>query len=1553
MRQCAGIGSEAHAFPVSLAQKRLWILEQLSPGTVHYNLAGAVRLRNAVYPDVLCRAVNEIISRHESLRTTFQAVDQEPVQLIWPSCRIALPIVDLRRVPELVREAEAQKVIRQEIRQPFDLSQRPLLRLKLLRLAEQEYILILAMHHIISDGWSTGVFFRELTELYSALAQGKRSPLPDLPIQYVDYAVWQREWLGDCRLANQLAYWRSQLAGVPTLEVPTDHPRPVEASFRGARLPLTLSGASVERLKSHCQQEGATLFMGLLAAFQTLMHRYSGQDDIAVGTPVAGRNRPELEGLIGFFVNTLVLRLDLTGNPTFREILRRTKAMALDAYEHQDVPFEKLVEELKPERDPSRNPLFQVSFQLLQFPGSDGMRRDGSFPSSTPLDVDCGTASFDLSVDLWEEPSGCAGRIEYSTDLFERDTIKRLARHFSVLVDRVVVAPNLRLSEFNLLTPEETMQLRACGNITPCTGDSLECVHRLFERHVERAPHAVALLHRSTPLSYRALNDRADRFASKLRTLGVVRDSVVALHCPRSAELVVGMLGVLKAGGAYLVLDQTHPNDRLSDILDNAQAQVIVTTRSLNPPPSRRNVALVYLEECEGGGQAAGPPSSGDSFLFLDSLAYIVYTSGSSGRPNGCLIPHRALASHCVAVANHYHLHEGDRVLQFASPAFDVISEEIFPTLARGATLVLSPPDGSASFPEFMDLVAKAKLTVLNLPAGFWHAWVSYLAETRAELPSSLRLVIVGSDNVLARYVAQWQQLAPSHIRLCNAYGVSEATITSTVFDVPAHYPHRSIGSIPIGRPIANTQVFVLDQYRQPVPVGVPGELYIGGLGLARGYLGQPELTAARFVYDSAGENPRLYRTGDRVRLLRDGNLECLGRIDNQISVRGFRVEPEEVEGALLQHPAVFRAAVVATSDPHGENQLVAYVVAKPGSNVSAYELRSALAGRLPRHMVPSLFAMVPQLPLTVAGKVDRQALRSKPRPEPRLETDYALPTTPAEEALAAIWAETLGLQRVGIHDNFFGLGGDSILIIRIMSRANQAGLRLTPMQIFKHQTVAELAAAAEIEPAFESEKTVSDAPFPLTPIQQWWADQDLPNSHHYNQALLLPINSELDVDALRQAIGHLLVRHDALRMRFTRGSQGWRQHYGNLDESVPFEVEDLSLIAESARAAELSTRTARVQCRLDLTRGPLLRAVLFTSQPGFSRLLIVIHHLVVDGISWRILTDDLWAAYRQIARREPVQFPPKTASFQRWATRLGELAQSGTLAAQLDLFLALPFERIRKLPIDFAEGENVVGSEATVSIALGPDETQEILQGALKWHRAEINDLLLSALVLALAEWSGSTAQLIDVEAHGREPLFEDCDVSDTVGWFTVICPYLLDPGRTSDAVTALKHIKAQLRSIPNHGIGYGLLRYLSGDQSVRKRLASLPKAELSFNYMGRFTTPAISAFLELPPESCGPTRDPAQPRGYLLEINGHLSAAGLKFDWTFNRHRHRAATIREVAECFRRQLLCFLDRRYPSQVPAYVPSDFPLANLDQAQLDKLLRKIGVAARRRDHDQR
>ncbi|MBA3439856.1 MAG: amino acid adenylation domain-containing protein, partial [Pyrinomonadaceae bacterium] len=922
---------EVFVFPVSFAQQRLWFLDQLEPGSSAYNIPVAVRMSGRLDHGVLRQTLDALVARHESLRTTFTTEGDDPVQVVAPGAEMELLIVELERLSEAEREPEALRLVVEDAQRPFDLTRGPLVRASLLRLKEDEHILVVTMHHIISDGLSMEIFLRELALVYEALVTGKQPSLAELPIQYADFAVWQREWLKGEVLEEQLAYWRGQLAGAPpVIDLPIDHPPTIVKSFRGEWQSRELSPQLAERLRDLSRREGVTLFMTLLAAFQLLLARYTNQEDIVVGSPTAGRNRAEVEGLIGCFVNTLVLRTDTSGDPTFRELLKRVREVALGAYAHQEVPFERLVEELQPERDLGRNPLFQVLFVA----GSNPLQAQ-KLPGLTLslVEFDSGTAQLDLTLQVIERAGGLSCLLAYNTDLFEATTMTRMLGHFEVLLEAVVANPVQPLSTLSFLTEEERRQLLVEWNAAEVNyRPDGRSIPELFEAQVERTPDHVAAIFDREQLTYDELNRRANHLAHYLRKRGVKPEVLVGICMERSVEMLVALLGVLKAGGAYVPLDPAYPEQRLSFMLKDARATVVLTQEKLATKLSGQEVEAVCLDaDWEMIARESGQnPAAG---VKPENLAYVIYTSGSTGRPKGVLIEHRALINHCRAVTEHYELRPEDRILQFASISFDVAAEEIFPAWLTGAAIVLQPDQAGASFADFLRFLEKEELTVINIPASYWHEWTLDLARTNSRLPSSVRLVIVGNEKVLPERFTLWRKFVGDQVRWINAYGPTEATITATTYEPAGELEEQRedwpLGSMPIGRPLAGKQIYLLDRYMNPVPVGVAGELYIGGNTLARGYLDRPELTAERFIRDPFGGEPgaRLYKTGDRARYLPEGDLEFLGRVDQQMKVRGYRIEAGEVEAALLGHGGVRDAVVIAREDAPGDTRLVAYVI--------------------------------------------------------------------------------------------------------------------------------------------------------------------------------------------------------------------------------------------------------------------------------------------------------------------------------------------------------------------------------------------------------------------------------------------------------------------------------------------------------------------------------------------------------------------------------------------------------------------------------------------------
>ncbi|HVG59538.1 MAG TPA: amino acid adenylation domain-containing protein [Hyalangium sp.] len=1035
--------------PLSFAQQRLWILDQLAPSSPLYNVPAAVRLTGNLDPEGLRAALEEVVDRHEALRTTFEAVDGEPVQRIHPRQSVRLPLMDLSGSPEAEREQLLTEACAREAQRPFDLRRGPLLRARLLRVAPSDHVLLLVMHHIVSDGWSMGRLFRELAELYDAHTRGRPPALAPLPIQYADYAVWQRQWLAGEVLERQLAWWKERLAGAPAaLELPTDRLRPAVQSFRGAEHRFSLPMELGRRLRDFGREQGTTPFMTLLAGFKQLLSWYSGQRDVVVGTPVAHRTREETEGLIGFFVNTLVLRTSLHGAPSFRELVGRVREASLGAYAHQDVPFEKLVEVLAPERDLARTPLFQVMFVLQNTP-----MEAHELPGLTmhPLQPESGTAKFDLTLELVETDGSFTGALEFNTDLFDRTTVERMATHLQAILEAAMAEPEARLSRLLRLPAGERQRILALGQgaarLQPCAG-----AHELFERQVEASPEAVALTFQGGTLSYRELDRRAAALARELRALGIGPDAQVGLCAHRSPELVVGMLGVLKAGGAYVPLDPSYPKERLALVLEDARPRVVLATeacRSLLPPTG---ATVLTLESAPGA--HASEEARLESQVRPGHLAYVLYTSGSTGRPKGVMIHHGGLVNYLAWAAQAYAVAEGQGAPVHSPVGFDLTVTSLLVPLITGRPVELLPEAGDVSALS-RSLLPGADFSLVKLTPAHLELLAHQLTPAQA---GSARALVIGGEALLPRMLDFWRRHAPQ-VRLINEYGPTETVVGCCIYEVPRDFAGAS--SVPIGRPIAGTELYVLDERMEPVPLGVPGELYIGGAGLARGYQNRPELTAERFVPHPFSQEPgaRLYRTGDLARYLADGNLEFLGRIDLQIKVRGFRIELGEIEAVLASHPSVREAAVTAP-DMGGGRALVAYVVPVEGSALDGSELREFLASKLPDYMVPARWSFLPALPLTPNGKVDRRAL---PAPEAPTRPVQVAPRSEREAALARLFAEVLGLPRVGVTETFFELGGHSLSAVRMLARLREElGMQLPLRVLFESPTVEALARRIE-----------------------------------------------------------------------------------------------------------------------------------------------------------------------------------------------------------------------------------------------------------------------------------------------------------------------------------------------------------------------------------------------------------------------------------------------------------------------------------------------------------
>ncbi|WP_342026020.1 non-ribosomal peptide synthase/polyketide synthase [Cytobacillus pseudoceanisediminis] len=1278
--------------PLSLSQQRLWFLHQLDPNGTNYNIPFAVRLQGSLNIDAFRWSLNEIIRRHEALRTVFREYDGEPEQIILDELELSMDFLDISQINETDRQEECINLISKEAAKPFDLVNGPLLNVFMLRLTEDDYVVLLNIHHIISDGWSTTIIIREMATLYEAYCKGLPSPLPTLEMQYADYSYWQRERLQGEFLDNQMEYWNKKLGGdLPVLQLPTDRTRPPVMSHRGASIKFTLSKKVNEKLKKFSQENGTTLYMTLLAAYQTLLYRYSGQEDICVGTPIAVRNRPELEGMIGFLVNTLVMRTDLGGEPTFLELLDRVRDSALGAYAHQEVPFEKLAEEFQPERDMSRSLFFQAMFVLHNLPLMKGHQLPGL--SMELVEFERNIANFDLTLAFIEQQGKLEGTLDYNTDIFEPSTMERFIKHYENLLESIMENPHEKISKLNLL-PNEERSLILCDWKQE---SKLEvplnfCVHQLIEQQVEMNPDAIAIEWKNELLTYRELNDKANRVANYLRKLGVGPDKMVGISVERSLEMIIGLLGILKAGGAYLPLDPAYPQERLAYMLEDSQVEVLLTQKHLESVLPKFEGTKVFLDH-DWSNISKEPATQCVCEVSPDNLMYVIYTSGSTGRPKGVMASHKGVVNHNLAVIKEFELSKYDRVLQFASISFDIAVEEIFPTLITGATLVLWKDNYLASGVEFLSWIQEEKISILNLPTAYWHSWVNELIISKKYISESLRLVIVGGEKASTDVYESWIRLVGDKVRWVNTYGPTETTVTATLYEPNSQWVSGK--PIPIGRPLNNVQVYVLDENMQPVPIGIPGELYIGGIGLAQGYLNRPDLTSEHFVEDpfSTTPNARLYKTGDIVRFLKDSNLEYVGRVDNQVKIRGYRIEVGEIESILEQHPDVYKSVVVADEKVKGQKLLVGYLVGNKSMDIG--QITNFLKLRLPEYMIPIHWVILENLPLTPNGKVDLVAL---PSPEDTIMygKQYIEPRNELEKAVAKIWGEVLNVPKVSVFHNFFEIGGHSLLATQVISRLNAALQTTVPLRLlFEYpelgdftERIKNIQKSDKLPPIvnIEREKHIKSS---FSQQRLWIMDQIMPESPVYNMPYAVSLHGDLDTNALKKSLEEIVKRHEILRTVFDEVKGDVVQIILE-PTSITLQLIDLIELSDSEREVKLSQKIKEEAEHLfNLKEGPLIRFLLVSKSKEEHVLILNMHHIISDGWSTSILIRELVQLYEAFtnSKQKPLQnLSIQYADFAHWQR---EYLQGEVMEKQLEYWknkltgelpvLQLPTTRIRQ----------------------------------------------------------------------------------------------------------------------------------------------------------------------------------------------------------------------------------------------------------------------------------
>ncbi|WP_370589185.1 amino acid adenylation domain-containing protein [Thermoactinomyces sp. CICC 24226] len=1489
---------EKEYYPVSSVQKRLYAVEQMENIGTTYHTPVLLEWKGNVDTKRLKSAVEQLVQRHEALRTSFHWVDEELVQKVHAEAEITWEMFHADS------EEEVKRIAADFIR-PFDLGQAPLLRAALIHAKESCYLL-LDMHHIVSDGISVEeILYRELGALY----QGQE--LPPLSKQYKDYALWQQQWLGSEECLRRKEYWLKQLEGeIPVLELPADYPRSPVQEFAGDKVSFEVKPALVERLKQIGQRENATLFMMLFSAYKVLISKLSGQEDIIVGIPVAGRAKSWMEPVFGMFVNTLPLRSQPKKELSFAGYMQQVRTRVLGAYENGDYPLEEIIGALQLERDRSRNPLFDTAF-VLQNMEEAAVRIPGADVKSVPLPWK--QSMFDMTWEAKEEADTVRFHVEYCTRLFERKTIQRYIRSFLYILEQIAKDPGQCLADVELLPPEDRHQLVTEFNRTDAPYPGTKTIQQLFEEQVLKTPDRPAVKMGDQVLTYQALNAEANRMARWLRKQGVTRGSVVGLMVNRSPLMMVSLLAIVKAGGTYLPIDPEYPDERIRFMLEDSQASMLLVEPGISAPVSYQGTVAglspdVWKDEDPGNLPNINAP---------EDVLYIIYTSGSTGTPKGIETMHYNVIR--TMFNNGYiEMDPSDRVLQLSNYAFDGSTFDIYISLLHGAQLTLVSTEALLDLNQLSRLIREEQITVTFITTALFNT----LVDLDLECLRNVRKILFGGEKVSFSHVKRAVEFLGED-RVVHVYGPTETTVFATY--CPVGFKHIERGIIPIGKPLHNTRLYVLNSENQLQPVGVPGELCISGDGVAKGYLNRPELTEERFVREPFAPYGRMYKTGDLVRWLPDGTIEYLDRLDDQVKIRGHRIELGEIQRKLLEEEAVREAFVMMDRDEKGQSYLCAYCVAEGEIDVS--KLRQNLQKKLPDYMVPGYFVQMDSLPLNANGKVDKRAL---PKPDLRkaVSAGYVEPSTETEALLAEVWKEVLGAERVGIHDNFFELGGDSIKAIRIAARLNQQQMKLETKQLFRHPTIAELAPSIRRGVSRMEEEEVVSGDVRLTPIQKWFFSLQSEEPHHFNQAMMLFSGEGWNPAWVGQAFQGLVRHHDALRMTYDFTNGEIKQTNQPLEhQAFTLDVFDLT----GSEPANIEAYANKLQKGIDLKNGPLVRLGVFHTREG-DYLLMVIHHLVVDGVSWRILLEDFQTAYDLASKHEEIRLPQKTSSFKTWAKQLFQFANSKKMLKEKSYWKRVCSQTVPALPKDEEwTGEKLHRDMREIELELDEELTRKLLTQAHQAYHTEMNDLLLTGLALAVHEWTGQSKVALHLEGHGREELFDGVDLNRTVGWFTTMYPVVFELNET-ELSRVIPSVKETLRHVPEKGIGYGILRYLTS-LDHKQDLSFALEPEISFNYLGQFEKEGLG-FGSI---STGDWFSPLTPEPHVLTFNSMVADGKFKVRVGYNHRFFRRETIETVGRRFLEHLTRCVRHCLKQAEPVRTPSDFSARDLSIRELEQI----------------
>lgn len=1514
-------------FQISPQQKRLWLL-QSETNHQPYRVQGAVLLEGNIQDAILEKAIHNVLAKYEILRTSFPTLAgmTVPLQVIQDESSIKINYHDWQKSEN--QQIKVDSLFQYHNKLYFDLDKGFNGQIDIIKTSANKYILLLVISAICADRVSLHHLLRDISETYHAYSE--ELELEDTPLQYADIAAWQNElFLGEEAETARHFWQNKKLSKLGIGKLPNEKPVDKERIFEPQVISIEFDSDTAANITATAQKQAIDISTFLMACWQILLWRLTNKSEPVLALCCDGRNYAELQPAVGLLAKYIPVVIELKDEYKFSDILKQLDKQISDISQWQD--FFDLEECFAEAKKSHQVPFLPFAFEFLSQPSKFYA---GEVSFSIQKIYNC-IERFKSKLFFWYEGDSLAAELYYDSNLFNQEQIERLAAQFQTLLTSVINHPETAISQLEILSFKERQQLLVDFNDTKITPVPYQCIHHWIEAQATRTPDNIAIIFEDKKLTYQELNTKANQLAHHLVSQGVQAETVVALCLERSLDVVIGLLGILKAGAAYLPLEPSLPTEALVFRLQDAQASVLLTQRHLVDKIQQNKVQVICIDADVSDEL---PQNNILSSATSDNLAYVIYTSGSTGKPKGVAVEHRQLLNYINGILEKLDLPVAASFATVSTFAADLGKTAIFSALCTGGCLHIISEECAKDPVAFADYNRRYSLDCLKIVPSHLSA---LLTGSNPEQILPRQRLILGGEAANWELTKRVSELAPN-CKIFNHYGPTETTVGVLTYPVEETSTNSRSNIVPLGRPLANTQIYLLDNYYQPVPLGVPGEIYIGGDSVARGYINQPELTAERFIPHSF--NSRLYKTGDLARYLPDGNLEFLGRIDDQVKLHGFRIELGEIEAILRQHPQVREVVAVVRENYPGKKLLVAYIVPEEQiANLKSFELRDFVKQKLPEYMVPSQFISLKALPLTANGKIDRKSLPAPEAIKPELQASFVAPLTPAEVALAKIWAQLLGLEQVSIHDNFFELGGDSIISIQAIAKANQVGLRLTPKQIFEHQTIAKLALVADTISKTESEQGLVIGSVPLTPIHQSFFAQNLPELHHWNQSFLLELQQGIEPMLLQQAIHCLLAHHDALRLRFRPKVDAWESFNAGVDQELPFTKFDFSDIVQEQKQAAIEAKAAELQASLDLSSNRLVQVALFDlGSDQNSRLLIIIHHLAVDGISWRILLSDLQTALEQLQRNEEINLPAKTTSFKQWAECLQEYAHQKTLYSQLDYWCSESRKQVSSLPVDYVGGLNTVSTSKTLSVLLNEAETTALLQEVPAVYHTQVNDVLLTALAKTFAEWTGEQSLLVNLEGHGREDIFNDVDLSRTVGWFTTLFPVLLDLENSSNVGDALKAIKEQLRSIPNRGFDYGVLRYLCSDTTITNTLATMPQAKVCFNYLGQFDQVLQeSSLFTIAPESSGETRSPLGNRRHLLEINGFVTGGCLQLDWIYSAAIHKQVTVSSLAQKFVQALREIISHCQSTNAGGYTPSDFSKANLSQKELDNFLAQI------------